>query len=281
LKKKPIPAYQAISQALELPFRFYNKTGNNDPLEAGYYYQTRDEILKGLSVNDRATWEKLHPSEKVENGLLNSQQKAMLYLNNPKIQLREMLLAQALKDKLGQEYDPVWDLPADKRNQIFAARTSLPGEKNTVKAELSKESWYDQFNKMKAAYYNRLGEKLGTTTPSEQPKPTSYVQGQMDVKNLKDPQVQEYLDSLTAYNNQKRTALGLSEIPPYGSSFSKYLKKPKTYAVKKITVPKFKKPKFAKPKSLKSILAKIKAPKKRKALSVVMPKKPKFAPVKL
>jgi hypothetical protein len=290
MTKKSVPAYQAISQALELPFRFYNKTNGNDPLETGYYYQTRDEILKGMSTNDKATWEKLHPSDKVDNGALNSQQKAMLYLNNPQIQVREMILAQALKTKLGQDYDPVWDLPADQRNQIFAARTSLPGEKNTVKAEISKQSWYAEFNKMEADYYDKLYSKIGPqTSDTGQPTASDYVQSQMDVKNWKDPQVQQYLNDLSEYNNNKRTSLGLSPIAPYSgsksssyginSTYEKYkwsnLKSKNKAAITKSVKGIFKTKKI-KVQSVKSVLSKIKASKKRKSLKVILAKAPKF-----
>lgn len=262
------PLYQRISRAVEAPIRYYNDVNGRDALASGYYYQVRDQVLKGMNAAEKAAWERIHPTKEdgfaADKGILSSQEKAMLYLNNPKVQLREMQLAKALKDKLGQEYDPVWDLPLEKRNQVFAARTSLPGEKNSVKTEISKQDWYREFQKKESAFF----DSLGLESTSGAPQASEYVQQQMDLKNWADPQVRTYLDALTAYNNKKREALGLTPVGSYAGGARQ-----KKVAFKKVKVarsPKIRKLAFKTrlPKVKKVTLKayKVKKPAKLKAL---------------
>jgi len=270
LSKDPVPAYQTISKAMELPFRFYNNKNGKDPLDTGYYFDTKADVLKGADKQTKTQWELLHPtkdgSQQLDPGVLSSQQKAMLYLNNPKLQLLELQLAKSMQQQIGQAYDPVWDLPSDKRNQIFAARTSLPGEKNTVKKELGTQDWYSAFNKKEASFFDSLPSS-GNVSP--RPQPSTYVQQQMDLKNWSDPQVRSYLDANTAYNNDLRTSLGLSPIAGYvaRNKVKSVRLSSKAPARRRITLGKVKKLKLAKipkPKKLKNYSTAIKRIKLKK-----------------
>jgi len=143
---------------------------------------------------------------------------------------------------------------------------------------------------MEADYYDKLYSKIGPqTSDTGQPTASDYVQSQMDVKNWKDPQVQQYLNDLSEYNNNKRTSLGLSPIAPYSgsksssyginSTYEKYkwsnLKSKNKAAITKSVKGIFKTKKI-KVQSVKSVLSKIKASKKRKSLKVILAKAPKF-----
>ncbi len=227
---KDTNAMVSLAQAFELPI----KEGSF----SGQYFTIRDDVMKKLDPQSKLAWEMIHPdgnaSPKSEPGLLNSQQKALLYLNNPQLQLLEIEIAKQMKAKTGEAYDPVWDLPQDQRNQVFAARTSLPGEKNTVKKAITKQDWYSEFQNQESAFFDSLPTRA--QKPGAAPQPSVYVEKQMDLKNWKDPQVRAYLDDLTAYNNQKRVSLGLPEIAPFGSGYKPKVRKI-SFKVKKLSLP--------------------------------------------
>lgn len=257
MQGKDVNPMVSLAQAFELPI----KEGNF----GSEYFTVRDEVVKKLDPQAKLAWNLIHPdgnvSPKVDPGLLNSQQKALLYLNNPQLQLLEIEIAKQMNGKTGEAYDPVWDLPADKRNQVFAARTSLPGEKNTVKKTITKQPWYSEFQTQESAFFDALPAKAAVAGAA--PQPSEYVQKQMDAKNWKDPQVKAYLDANTAYNNSKRVALGLDPVT-FGSSYN-----PK---VKKVTL---KIRKFKMPKAKLSFKLKLKAPKTSRRFAQFSMKKDK------
>lgn len=101
----------------------------------------------------------------------------------------------------------------------------------------------------------------GVESTYKAPKPSEYVQKQMDAKNWKDPQVKAYLEAYRVYTNEQRAKIGLEPIPEYESSYNpmKYFNP----TVKKVRMKKVKSKKisFKKPKKIKTKYKKLKVKK--------------------
>lgn len=234
LNTSPVPAYQTISKAMELPFRFYNNKNGQDALQTGYYFDDRNQIIKTLDKESMTAWDILHPpsaaGREVDNRTISTQQKAVIMLNNPKVQQAEEALALAQKQR-GEKVDPIWDLTPTQRRIVWASQVQLPGQKNTYDTYLSGQSWYKPYLNARNAYYDSLPKSEPTiTSPGTMayPEPDAYTQRQMDAKNWKDPSVQAWFKARDEYNNQQLLALGL---PPMDTSGG-YSSKPKKITIK-------------------------------------------------
>jgi hypothetical protein len=280
LNKQPVPVYQTVSKALELPFRFYNNKGGKDALQTAYYFDDRDQITKSLDSQSKQAWDILHPVSKqgrvVDNNILSSQQKAVILLNNSQVQQAEEMLAFQAKQR-GEQVDPIWDLPPQWRKVVWASRVQLPGQKNTYDTLLSQQPWYSEFKNKQNVFYDTLGTESNTTTGQmAYPEPSEYVQRQMDAKNWTDPEVQAWFTAKDQYNNQQLVSLGLPIIS--GGQYG-YAKKPKKISFKKISAPKVKitsgKVRIPKIKLGKLPKIRIVSPPKVKAIKISKPRRPK------
>lgn len=212
------------------------KTNPNDPLQVQQmaYINAQKEATKNLDQNEMAVWNTIHPQKKdidgniiFTPGVANTQQKAVVYLNNPKLMDAEIAINQKLP--VGQQ-NPLWNLPKDKRALILAAQASLPGEKNLEKTALSKAAWYPQYLQQQSQFFNNISAQTSAATPPPanpsalppRPQPTPYQSQQMAAKNWKDPQVQSYLKLNTTYNDQLRGQLGLPALAAIGGAGSSF-----------------------------------------------------------
>lgn len=125
--------------------------------------------------------------------------------DNPKL---VDILAEASKDaakKSGQNYDPLYDLTAEQRNQVLYQRAQYPGADGWNNKALKKLYWYPDFSKKENDFYNSLDLK-----PKEggAPKPSDFVKEQLGRQNFDSNEVQKYLADTTAYKNNLRTQMG-------------------------------------------------------------------------
>lgn len=242
ISKNPVPLYQTLSTAAELPFRFYNNKNGQDALQTARYFDGRNQVTKAMDKETLSAWNVLHPQSstgrEVDNKTLSSQQKATLLLNNPRLQQAEELLAMAQKQR-GEVVDPVWDLTPSQRKVVWASRIQLPGQKNTYDTYLSSQPWYKDFLNKQSNYYSSFTKSGDAKTSGQMsyPEPSVYVQKQMDNKNWNDSEVQAWFKARDEYNNQQLLALGLPTI-----SSSSYSSKPKKVSLTggKKSVPKIK-----------------------------------------
>lgn len=233
-KAGAIPDNQVGGKSLgsALQKRFFIAQGSNTQ-------NTMDEQLKqGLSPKETQAYDLLHTPRQVDeqgnpiqdNSILNSQQKAIIYLNYPKLQAID-----AIKEQANPVHDPIWDLSPQWRNVVFASRVQLPNQKNTYDSFLSQQPWYSGFLHAQSQFYNSLPTTQSTqqqTNAMPYPQPSAYVQRQMDNKNWSDPQVKSYLDALTTYKNNQLMQLGLPSVQTSGGYTS--TKKPPKLSAPKI-----------------------------------------------
>ena len=236
ISKNPVPLYQTLSKGLELPFRFYNNNKGRDALATARYFDDKKLIEKSLSKEDKETWNLLKKKSGEQN-ILNSQQKALLLLNNPQLQQAEEAMAIQAMNR-GETVDPIWELPPSWRKVVWASRVQLPGQKNTYDTLLSQQPWYKEFKEKQNQFYDSVGSsETNTGSLMPYPEPSAYVQQQMDAKNWKDPEVQAWFTARDQYYNQQLMALGL---PPMStdSGFSSRKGKSKRAITVKLSEPK-------------------------------------------
>lgn len=173
------------------------------------------QLMQGLNPKETEAYNLLHTPRQVDaqgnpiqdNTILNSQQKALIYLNYPNLQAID-----AIKEQANPQHDPIWDLSPQQRNLVLASRVQLPGQKNTYDSYLSRQPWYPGFLQAQSTFFNSLPATSQPTTPPgglTRPLPDAYTQKQMDLKNWRDPQVQAYFKALDTFNNSQLTQLGL------------------------------------------------------------------------
>lgn len=220
ITSQPEPAYQTLSKALELPFRFYNNktTGGvtQDAMQTAYYFDDRGQVEKSMDQQTLNLWNVLHPqssSGRSVNSTISTVQKATILLNNPQVAAAEEALATAQKQR-GEQVDPIWDLTPEQRKLVWASQIQLPGQKNTYDTYLSSQSWYKPYLQAREQYYATLPQTQTQTQTGMMayPEPSPEVQAQMDAKNWKDPGVQAWFKARDEYNNQQLLALGLPTL---------------------------------------------------------------------
>lgn len=247
------PIYQIASEAMEMPTRFY-KNG----VKGSYYFDTRDAALKTADKNTQNDYSALHDGSNpvtvaIEGASLQDKMtKAAIRLNNPNVFFTERDIALKTAQKTGEPVDPLYTVdPATALRYI--RYQSLGGSTlGSADAKALYKQYPDigQLSQARSAFFTQNPIKTQTLTDNPAPRPSAYVQRQMDAKNWSDQQVKAFLDANTAFKNQQREILGL---PPLDFGFS-YNKKPKSF---------LNKVKFATPKlkGLKNKTIKLKRPK--------------------
>jgi len=227
------PAYQRISRALEMPIRYYTQ----NQIDSKFYYQNVDQITKGFNQSDQNIWSVIHPEKKdlngnliYEAGVLNTMQKATLYLNNPRIEQAEIMLAQLQKSQ-GKITDPIWDLTPSQRHLIWGSQARLPGQSNDYSKSLYDQVWYPFYEQARTKYFDTL--PLTQSSGLKAPVPSERVKLLMNANQWNDGEVKAYLAQNNAYNNQRLAMVGLTP-----TSSQTYTNKAKKVTLKKIKLPK-------------------------------------------
>lgn len=248
LPKDKTPLYQAISQGLEAPLKFYKDSS----LKAYDYYASKDKAVEKLSNQEKSALDAIPKSD--TNDPNSTIFKYQTYLTYPNVFKAKQQIELDMAQKTNQPIDPLYLVNYDTAKKYMRYETLPPGSqdrKDLLKANPELGALFD----IRAKYFaeNPLPDQKQSTRPI----PSDYVQKQIDLKNWSDPQVKNYLDANTAYNNSQREKLGLTPL----AGFTPYAKKPKKIKLKK-----------SKPlKALK--LPKLKALKtKSKAVSLKAPK---------
>lgn len=239
------PAYQRLSRAMELPFRFYDKKS----VEGSKYYEARDKALEGMNEIEKKAYDAI-PKYDANNP--NTQIfKYQTFLTYPNVFEAKRMTEFNLAKQTGKPIDPLYLVNYDTAKAYMRYETLPPGSqdrKDLVKAKPELAALFD----VRSKYFDE--NPIEGQTTSNRPLPSAYVQQQMDAKNWKDPQVRAYLDANTQYQNEQRAKLGLTPL----AGFTPYAKKPKKVSIKlakmktpKIKSVKIKLPKIKKPKTLK------------------------------
>jgi len=239
------PAYQRLSRAAELPFRFYDAKS----VSGSKYYEARDKSLGGMSEVERKAYDTI---PKYDANNLNTQMyKYQMFLTYPNVFEAKRMTEFNLAKQTGKAIDPLYLVNYDTAKKYMRYETLPPGSqdrKDMVNAFPELKALFD----VRAQYFNE--NPIEGQTATSKPQPSSYVQQQMDAKNWKDPEVAAYLEANRAWQNEQRAKLGLAPL----AGFTAYAKKPKKVTIKMIKV------KAPKIKSFKVKLPKIKKMKQPK-----------------
>lgn len=236
------PAYQKLSRAMELPFRFYDKKS----VDGARYYEARDKALEGMSEIERKAYDAI-PSYNANDP--NTQiYKYQTFLTYPNVFEAKRMTEFNLAKQTGKAIDPLYLVNYDTARAYMRYETLPPGSqdrKDLLKAKPELGALFD----VRSKYFAE--NPIEGQAASTRPLPSEYVQQQMNVKNWSDPQVKAYLDANRQYQNEQRAKLGLTPLAGYGS----YTKQPKKATLKRVS---FKMPKLAKVKTPKIKVKKIK-----------------------
>lgn len=246
------PAYQRLSRAMELPFRFYT----NKSLESKYYFGERDKALKGLSEKELQAYNAIPSYDKADSSNPNARiLKYQIYLTYPSVFQAKQQTEIGMAKQTGKAIDPLYLVDYDTAKRYMRYETLPEGSQDRKDMTKAYPELLALFS-VRGKYFEQ--NPIAGATQSPRPIPSAYVQQQMDAKNWADPQVRAYLDANTAWNNSQREKLGLPALAGYGSGIKKSsfkVPKLKVIASKKVSF-KAKKPK--KSKKTKALSFKIK-----------------------
>lgn len=207
------PVIATASKALELPLRFYNEKN----LNAKYYYGARDKAFKG--IDEKLADFKGNPDDPTDD-TQTRMTKASIRLSNPEILKAETQTAIETSKKTGQPLSPFYTLPSQYQLMILRYNSLPPGNADK-KSLLAAQPWLKEYWTASSDFYKT--NPLPTKTI--RPIASDYVQQQLNNRNFADAQVQEYLNSNTAYTNSERGLLGLPSLPGYKQkSYTKKVK---------------------------------------------------------
>lgn len=251
------PAYQRLSRAMEMPFRFYTEKS----LEGKYYYSARDEALSKLTSAARSAYDAIPKYD--TNDPNSTILKYQIYLTYPEVFKVKQQTEMEMFARTGQPIDPLYLVDFETAKKYMRYETLMPGSqdrKDMTKAYPELVALFD----VRGKYFDE--NPLPSTTGQNRPIASQAVQDAMDRKDWNYPGVREYLDANREYQNQQRIKLGLPMLPEYGSGYAQYARKPKTIKIALKKAPKIKIGRLGKSKSLKTI--KIKKPPKSKKIKI-------------
>lgn len=238
------PAYQRLSRAMELPFRFYDKKS----IDGSRYYEARDKAISALSENEKKA---LGAIPKYDANNPDTQiYKYQTFLTYPNVFEAKRATEFELAKQTGKAIDPLYLVNYDTAKAYMRYETLPPGSqdrKDLIKAKPELGALFD----VRSRFFDENPIEGESVTVSKRPLPSAYVQAQMNAKNWADPEVKAYLDANKQYQNDQRSKLGLTPL----AGFTPYEKKIKVAAMKKIKAPKIK---LAKVKNVKIKIPKLK-----------------------
>lgn len=244
------PAYQTFSKAMELPLRFYKDSA----IKSGYYYDTKAEVLKGMSKEDAAILEKWIAKKPKDISQAQSTQMSMAEalekLARPDLLRKESQLRIQTAFKTKDPLDPFYSLTPEQQQTALRLQTFYPGDKQKSEMQTANIDWLKPYWAARSAYFDELTSK-GIMKPMEsstlQASPElqkkldyyytlPYGTGDRTAYIKQNQDLVQFWDKKAAETNAKREELGLAPISSGG--FGSYQKKPKKVSFKKIKIKK-------------------------------------------
>lgn len=237
------PTYQTISKMLELPFRFYK----DKSIESGYYYQSKDEAMRGLASEDKAVLEKWLASKPKDltyaQDATSSMAEALEKLSKPDLLRRESQIKIQTAQRNKQTLDPFYTLEPEQQLTALRLQTFYPGDKQKSDLTNANIEWLKPFWAARTAYFDELvakgvmpkteNTKSFPTPPEMQAKLDAYYKlpygtGQRSAFIKQNPDLVAYWDAKTDFTNAQREQLGLLPIEGGGGGrggFAPYQRK--------------------------------------------------------
>jgi polyhydroxyalkanoate synthesis regulator phasin len=208
------PIYQRLSRAMELPLRFYTEKS----LNARYFFQFQDEVLKELNAKEKAAYNSIPKIDEKDPQDPNRRiLKYQIYLTYPKVFKAKQAIEIAMAQKLNKEIDPLYLVDYETAKKYMRYET-LPEGSPERKAMANVYPELKVLFEKRAEYFKRNpieedGQKLAMTIP----QPSESVKKKMEEKNWSDPEVKDYLNALREWQNVQRIKLGLPSLDQYGN----------------------------------------------------------------
>jgi hypothetical protein len=272
------PEYQSLSKAFELPFRFYK----TDSLDGKYYFEQKDNVLKGLSAQEMIIYDKLHEGKMTdEDGLpiyntRSEMANALDRLANPKVLQAEALIALQTAEKTGEKVNPFYLLTPKQQETVLILKTFYPGDSTKSQITNANIEWLKPYWNQRDEYVADLKSKgiiKDTTYQFGKPVVDEVLRQKLDFYFLlpsgtgqrsaylrQNPDVLTYFNENRQYTNTQRADLGL----PLLAEYSNYSARPNI----KIKLASVRKPKTIKIATKKLKSYKIKALPKAKLLKI-------------
>lgn len=216
--------------------RFVGAYGKKDSTK---FFEKLDSITKNISdVDDRKSFVALH-SKDPNPGILDSAEKATIYLNRPEVVKAERKLDE-FNRKQGKVGNPLFDLSDDQLQKVLAYRSAkmLNSGKQTYDKNGNPlftslgldEPWYDKFRSKETLFYSSLKTSVGdgtqqTFSGAKKPSASPELQKKLDYYyTLKsgtgersrflraNPDVLAYWETSDGFTNKERAAIGLEPI---------------------------------------------------------------------
>ncbi len=201
------PAYQRLSRAMELPFRFYTESS----LQGKTYYGARDNALTGLNDTEKSAYNAIPKYDVNNNDPNNTILKYQIYLTYPNVFKAKQQTELQMAGQTGKAIDPLYLVDYETAKKYMRYETLPPGSqdrKDLVKAYPELAALFD----VRGKYFD-ANPIPGQST--NRPVASASVQAAMDRKDWNYPGVREYLDSNKQYQNQQREKLGLTPLAGY------------------------------------------------------------------
>ncbi len=212
------PAFQRLSRAMELPFRFYTEAG----LDTKYYFGAKDVVVKGLSNEEKTAFNAIPKSD--SNDPNTRILKYQIYLTYPNVFEAKQKIEMQTAAQTGKAIDPLFLVNYDTAKKYMRYEALPEGSqdrKDMTKAYPELTALFD----IRSQFFNE--NPIPGQVSSNRPLPSAEIQAAMDRKDWKYPGVREYLDANTLYNNSQREKLGLPPLAgytPYKKSISSIVK---------------------------------------------------------
>lgn len=266
------PDYQIVSEALEIPFRYYESKN----LDAKFYFANRDEALRKLSEHDRQVYDTLHSSGLVDDDGLpvydprSGMANALLRLANPEVIRAEGVTAIQTSQKTGEMLDPFYLLSPEQQQVVLILKTFYPGDNTKTQITNQNIDWLKPYWAERDKYIAHLKEtgaikETENSFYADKPQVTTDLQSKLDyyfslpsgtgqrTRYINaNPELQQYFDANKEWTNKARITLGLPELAP----FVPYAKKPFSTKIRKMAIKKPKKIKLTAAKGIRIAKAK-------------------------
>lgn len=160
---------EVAGRALELPVRFYNPKS----IEGGFYYTSKNEVLKKASKEAKAAFERIYgdgqrsDEDKFydENGLAFNDKRdkmssALLKLNNfSGLKLQEEI-DRRTAERTGSPLNPFWNLSDDQKRVVLTLDTLYDGEKTKSTIQSANIEWLKPYWNERNYFFDEL-QRLG------------------------------------------------------------------------------------------------------------------------
>lgn len=228
------PMYQRISRALELPIRYYSQKS----IDSAPYFAAKDEAYQRLDKVQQAAFDAIPKQD--PNDVQARQFKYLTMLQYPQVFNAKKEIAL----KSDKNVDPLYTVPYSQARVYMLYEAQNPGSADK-KALYKAHPEIGQLAQARADFFAANPIEGGQTSGA--PRPSARAQALMDAGNFKDAEVKAFLDANTAYQNQQRAQLGLTQLAGY----TPYQRKPKQIKLKAIAI-KFPKSRKIKVTSIKT-----------------------------